>query len=86
VDQDPVALQVVSSEQDPSSAAESAQDCERLQRAIAQLPAIERLLLRLRFEQDLTLAEIARLTRQPDPFRVNRQIHAALARLQKLMD
>ena len=57
-----------------------------LQEALAELPPEQRLLLRLRYEQDLTLAEVARLTRQPDPFRANRQIHAALQALARLID
>jgi hypothetical protein len=39
----------------------------------------------LRYEQGLTLAEIARLTVQPDPFRVNRQVQAALDALAELV-
>ena len=81
-----LAPQVADSNVDPSSLAEATQDCERLKAALARLSAEQRLLLRLRFEQELTLAEIARLTRQPDPFRVNRQIQAAIAQLQKLME
>ncbi len=53
--------------------------------ALARLPVEQRLLLRLRYEQDLTLAEVARLTRQPDPFRANRLIHGALEALAGLM-
>jgi len=70
----------------PDVLALQAQQQSRLQAALARLPPQQRLLLRLRFEQDLTLAEVARLTRQPDPFRVNRQIQAALAALADLME
>lgn len=69
----------------PDAQAEGLQDRERLQQALARLPSEQRLLLRLRYEQDLTLAEVARLTRQPDPFRANRAIHAALRALAGLM-
>lgn len=69
----------------PDAQAEALQDRERLQQALARLPAEQRLLLRLRYEQDLTLAEVARLTRQADPFRANRAIHAALRALADLM-
>jgi len=65
-------------------AAES-QEQRQLQDALSQLPAQQRLLLRLRYEQNLTLAEVARLTGQPDPFRANRQIQAALDALGNLM-
>jgi RNA polymerase sigma factor (sigma-70 family) len=57
----------------------------QLQDALSRLPADQRLLLRLRYEQNLTLAEVARLTGQPDPFRANRRIQAALAALTEIM-
>ena len=92
----PVLVRVSSEEDDPDwrleepgpgpdAQAEGLQDRERLQQALARLPSEQRLLLRLRYEQDLTLAEVARLTRQPDPFRANRAIHAALRALAGLM-
>ena len=61
------------------------QEQRQLMDAMARLPAEQRLLLRLRYEQNLTLAEVARLTRQPDPFRTNRQIQSALKALGELM-
>jgi RNA polymerase sigma factor (sigma-70 family) len=70
----------------PDELALQAQQQSRLQAALSRLPPQQRLLLRLRFEQDLTLAEVARLTRQQDPFRANRQIQAALAALADLME
>ncbi len=69
----------------PDELTDEMQELQLLQDALARLPDEQRLLLRLRYEQDLTLAEVARLTRQPDPFRVNRQIHAALEALASLM-
>jgi RNA polymerase sigma factor (sigma-70 family) len=69
----------------PGELAEVSQELRLLRDAMARLPPEQRLLLRLRYEQDLTLAEVARLTRQPDPFRANRQIHAALEALGRLM-
>lgn len=62
----------------PDELAEESQERGRLQQALAALPAEQRLLLRMRYEQNLSLAEIARLTGQPDPFRVNRRVQAAL--------
>ena len=70
----------------PDELTEQDQARDRLQAALARLPAPQRLLLRLRYEQDLTLAEVARLTREPDPFRAKRLIQAALAALAGLMD
>jgi len=61
------------------------QERRRLQDAVARLSAEQRLLLRLRYEQNLTLAEVARLTGQSDPFRANRQIRAALDTLGDFM-
>lgn len=75
------ALQVPASDPGPDELAAESQDRARLRDALSKLPVEQRLLLRLRFEQDLTLTEIARLTGQPDPFRTNRKIQAALAAL-----
>jgi len=69
----------------PDDLAGELQEQQRLQEALAQLPPEQRLLLRLRYEQDLTLSEVARLTRQPDPFRANRRINAALQALARLL-
>lgn len=69
----------------PDELAEEEQEQRRLHRALAALPAEYRLLVRLRYEQNLSLVEIARLTGQPDPFRVNRRIHAALDALADVM-
>lgn len=69
----------------PDELAEGLQERRQLQDALAKLPAEQRLLLRLRYEQDLTLAEVARLTGQPDPFRANRQVQAALDALADLV-
>jgi RNA polymerase sigma factor (sigma-70 family) len=69
----------------PEEITQVEQQHDRVAEALAQLPAEQRLLLRLRYEQDLTLAEVARLARLADPFRANRQIQAALAALADLM-
>ena len=61
------------------------QEQRRLQDALSKLPAEQRLLLRLRYEQDLTLAEVASLTGQLDLFRANRKIQVALDMLADLM-
>jgi RNA polymerase sigma factor (sigma-70 family) len=69
----------------PDDLAEELQEQRLLQDALSRLPAEQRLLLRLRYEQGLTLAEVARLTGQPDLFRANRRIQAALDTLADLM-
>lgn len=61
------------------------EDRRLLHEALSQLSADERLLLQLRYEQGLTLAEVARLSALHDAFRANRRIKAALARLSGLM-
>lgn len=85
-DEDAPAWQRAAPEPGPDDLAADSQERERLQGALAKLPPRQRLLLRLRYEQDLTLAEVARLTGQPDPFRANREIQAALDALAGLME
>jgi RNA polymerase sigma factor (sigma-70 family) len=70
----------------PEEVAQDEQELELLARALTKLPAQQRLLLRLRYEQNLTLAEVARLTGLRDPFRANRQIQAALAALAEIIN
>jgi len=68
---------------DPESLAVLSQDKERLQQALALLSPHQRLLIKLRYQQDLSLKEVARLTRLGDPFRARRHIQAALEQLGK---
>lgn len=82
---DDPAWQVATEEPGPDDLAAESQERKQLQDALSRLPAQQRLLLRLRYEQNLTLAEVARLTGQPDLFRANRQIQAALDSLGDLM-
>jgi RNA polymerase sigma factor (sigma-70 family) len=84
-DDDDPAWQLATSGPGPDDLAAELQEQRQLQDALSKLPAEQRLLLRLRYEQNLTLAEVARLTGQPDPFRANRQIQAALDALADLM-
>jgi len=51
--------------------------------AVAKLPKPDRLLIRLRFEQNLSLEEIARLTGLGDAQRVHRRIAGIVERLRK---
>jgi RNA polymerase sigma factor (sigma-70 family) len=69
----------------PDTLAQAEQERSLLETGMARLPPRQRLLLRLRFQQDLTLEEVARLTRIPDPYRANREIQAALAALAQLL-
>ena len=70
----------------PESSAISDQLQTRLQQVIAGLPEQERLLLQLRFEQDLTLEQIAHLLHLGDAQRVDRRIQPILARLREELD
>jgi RNA polymerase sigma factor (sigma-70 family) len=78
-------LQIEDPAPGPDVLSERTQDHARLERALAKLPANQRLLLKMRYQQDLTLDEVARLMRLGDPFRANRQILAAVAALAELM-
>jgi RNA polymerase sigma factor (sigma-70 family) len=57
-----------------------------LDRALATLDPADRLLLRLRFDDGLPAAEIARLTGAPTPFHVYRRIDRLLTRLRKVLE
>ena len=54
-----------------------------LARAVADLPPADQLLLRLRFEEDLTAAEISRLMHFPTQFHVYRRLKALLPQLRE---
>jgi RNA polymerase sigma factor (sigma-70 family) len=57
----------------------------QLEKCVASLPADERLMLQLRFGEDLSLEEIAHLTGLEDAQRVHRRIAAILKRLRAAM-
>ena len=57
----------------------------RLQTAIATLPARDRLLLALRFEDDLSASSIAGLLGVPTPFHVYRRLNALLRHLRSVL-
>lgn len=56
-----------------------------LEQALGTLAARDRLLVRLRFEDDLTAQEIARLTDFPSPHHVYRRINVVLAELRTVL-
>lgn len=57
----------------------------RLERNVSSLPAPERLLVQLRFEEDLSLEEIARLCGLQDAQQVHRKLAAILKKLRTAM-
>jgi RNA polymerase sigma factor (sigma-70 family) len=59
---------------DPVDQMASAERCDALCRAVAELPPADQLLLRLRFEQDLSAREVAELLGFPTPFHVYRRL------------
>lgn len=67
----------------PEKCTHFAQKQERLEQALGELSSSQRLLLRLRYEQGLSLKEVARLMRLGDPFRARRQIQRALDELEQ---
>ena len=71
---------------DPETLAASNERRSTLARALSQLPKLDRLLLRLRFDQDLTLEQIARLTGMETAQNVDRRIRKVLQELRQRMN
>lgn len=65
-------------EPDPERAVREFELYEALRESIRALPPHDRLLLKLRFEDDLAASEIATLLRYPTPFHVYRQLNRLL--------
>jgi RNA polymerase sigma factor (sigma-70 family) len=90
-----VSLEGMETEASPSRETETALDAEqeasageqraRVQAAVRQLPAQDRLLLRLRYEQDLSFREIAELAGLRDSFQARYRIDKALQQLAILL-
>lgn len=80
---DPDALDTVAdlAQLDPVEALDCAECGVALQRALDELEPADRLLLKLRYEQDLTAREIAALLGMPTPFHVYRRARALCTRL-----
>ena len=73
------------SQPDPESLAIENQNKKNLYRALKKLDTDQRLLIRLRFEEGLTLVEVAQLLGLGNAQRADRKVKEILARLQKLM-
>ena len=65
----------------PEMEAQTQQELEALQQAMSHLPAKQRLLLHLRFQEGLSLKRIAKLTRLGDSNRAWRHIQGAMTAL-----
>ena len=61
------------------------EDQRRLEAGMRRLEPEERLLMRLRFEEELTLIEIAKLTEFGDAQRVHYRLNAAIAKLRNFL-
>jgi RNA polymerase sigma factor (sigma-70 family) len=59
---------------------------EALRAVLAKLKSRERLLLALRYEDDLSAARIARIVGLPTPFHVYRQLNAVLEKLRRMLE
>ena len=70
-----------SSDANPEALAIAAERKTVLARALRKLPTNEKLLLRLRYEEEMTLEQIARLLQMGNAQRVDRQIKQILLRL-----
>jgi len=70
---------------DPESLAALREERAALRRALASLSSRDRLLVRLRFEQELTLEEIARLLGLDNAQSADRRVREALENLRKAM-
>ena len=78
--------QIADPRPDPKTLAALKEQKSGLQRALGRLSASERLLLRLRFDQGLTLLEIARLTELKDAQTVDRRIRDLLEKLRRELE
>ena len=84
-EQDPGAIEVVDPRPDQEEQVTNNQKRAQLQEALMALPAGDRLVLQLRYEQDLSLDEIARLCELGDAQRVHRRLAAILKGLRRAL-
>jgi len=70
---------------DPANVALSREEHQRVNSALGQLEPDERLLLKLRYQNDLTLKEVARLAGLEDAFQARYRVQRALSRLLQLL-
>ena len=82
---DSAADDVDTNDDGPELHVQSDEERLRLEKAMVCLEPQQRLLLQLRYQQDLTLEEVAHLTGLADSFKARRQIDAALTALGKAM-
>jgi RNA polymerase sigma factor (sigma-70 family) len=78
---DPITIEPADSQPNQEIVFATAEQKAQLRRLLASLPPTERLLLQLRFEQELSLDEVARLCGLGDGQRAHRKITAVLKKL-----
>lgn len=78
-------IEIVDVEPTPEWHLLATEERARLVKALAELEPAERLLLQLRFDEQLTLAQVARLCGFKDPWVANRRIADLLTRLRALL-
>ncbi|MCI0535201.1 MAG: sigma-70 family RNA polymerase sigma factor [Verrucomicrobiales bacterium] len=79
-------IQAVDTQGNPETQATLEEQRDHLSRELRKLTASERLLLRLRFEEDLTLEQIARMFKLADAQTADRRIRQLLERLRRGME
>lgn len=84
-EEDGAALEVADPRPDQESQLATKQQLEQLRKGLTSLPADERLLIQLRFEQELTIDEVARLCGLGDGQRVLRKLAIILKKLRSMM-
>ncbi len=75
--------EVSASGPDPEEQASQHEHLAALRQALGRLPTGQRLLVRLRFEQELSLEQIARLTQMDSPLKVQRALQKAIETLRE---
>jgi len=71
---------------DPEDSTSTRELAQKLRAAVDELPPEEQLMVRLRFEEELTLAEVARLTGHSNPQAVDRTIRHIQKKLQQILE
>ena len=85
-DGEELATQIPDIRADPETLIANEEQRAHLMKLLCELPAHERLLVQLRFEQDLSLEEIARITGLGDGQTVHRHIAGVLQKLRRLIE
>lgn len=72
-------------EDSPQAQALSEEEIERLEKAIARLDVDERIAIRLRFQENLTLDQVAQVLGIPSKYRVRILVNRALSKMRRIL-